>query len=58
MSEGENIIRAGEDIRAGGCVIYRGKKIGPADIGVMAALGIQKIRVCRAPVVTVIATGD
>ena len=58
VSEGENIIRAGEDIRAGGCVIYRGKKIGPADIGVMAALGIQKIRVCRAPVVTVISTGD
>ena len=38
VSEGENIIQIGEDIKAGESLIPRGRKISARDIGMMAAL--------------------
>lgn len=55
---GDNIRLKGEDIKAGQTVLKRGKKIYPADIGVMASLGIENVFIYKPPVVGIIATGD
>ena len=57
-TEGENIRYRGEDIKRGDTVLRKGKKIFPADIGIMASLGVSKILINRPPVVGVIATGN
>lgn len=58
LSFGENIILKGDDIKKGEKVIDKGKKLTPQDIGVLAALGISKIRVYKKPRFFIISTGD
>lgn len=55
---GAHVRRLGEDVGFGDTVIARGTRLGPWDLGVLAALGIAEVRVTRAPRVAVIATGD
>lgn len=55
---GANIRRAGEDIRAGQTVVERGTVLRPSEIGVIASLGRDRVRVLRRPVVAVLSTGD
>jgi molybdopterin molybdotransferase len=55
---GENIRRAGEDIRQGETVIEAGARLNPANLGVLASLGIAKLQVRRKPVVAFFSTGD
>jgi molybdopterin molybdotransferase len=55
---GENIRRAGEDIAQGETVIEAGERLSPADLGVLASLGIAKLQVRRKPVVAFFSTGD
>jgi molybdopterin molybdotransferase len=55
---GENIRRAGEDIKQGETVIEAGARLNPADLGVLASLGIAKLQVRRKPVVAFFSTGD
>ncbi|MBI4688326.1 MAG: molybdopterin molybdotransferase MoeA [Nitrospirae bacterium] len=55
---GDNIRKAGEDIKKGDLVIKKGTLLGPAHIGILASLGISKIKVTKKPFVAVIATGD
>ncbi|MEM2335248.1 MAG: molybdopterin molybdotransferase MoeA [Candidatus Bathyarchaeia archaeon] len=54
----ENICLAGEDIRAGTLIFRRGEFLRPQDIGVLAGLGIKKVKVFRKPRVAIISTGD
>jgi molybdopterin molybdotransferase len=56
--QGENIRRAGEDVRAGQTVIARGTEIGPAELGVLASLGLARVKCARRPRVSVLTTGD
>ncbi len=56
--EGENIRRAGEDIAKGDIVIDAGARLSPADLGVLASLGIGQLQVKRKPVVAFFSTGD
>ncbi len=56
--EGENIRRAGEDIARGDVVIEAGARLSPADLGVLASLGIARLQVKRKPVVAFFSTGD
>ena len=58
LSEGENVIRAGEDMESGEIVLKRGRVITPSDIGALAALGIGRVQVWKPAAVTVISTGD
>ena len=58
VSEGENIIQIGEDIKKGTCLIRKGRKINSRDIGMMAALGISKVNVYVPMILTIISTGD
>ena len=58
VSPGENVIRAGEDVRAGDVILRRGQRITSGEAGMLAGLGIRQVRVFRRPSVTVISTGD
>ncbi len=53
-----NIRRAGEDIARGATVLTAGTTIRPAEIGVLASLGRDKVAVVSRPVVAILATGD
>ena len=55
---GANIRRAGEDIREGDAVLAVGTVLGPAQIGVLASLGLGEVQAIRRPRVTILSTGD
>jgi molybdopterin molybdotransferase len=55
---GENLVLAGEDVEAGQVVVAAGAVIGPAEMGMLAAVGKNKVKVSRRPRVAVISTGD
>ena len=56
--EGENIRFKGEDIKKDDIVLKTGKKIFPADIGIMASTGTGMVSVFKPPVVAILPTGD
>ncbi|MCK9485259.1 MAG: molybdopterin molybdotransferase MoeA [Dehalococcoidia bacterium] len=55
---GANIRRAGEDVRQGELVLPAGTVVGPAQVGVLASLGLASVRCHRRPVVAILSTGD
>ena len=55
---GSNVRPAGEDVQAGELVLTEGTLIRSSEMGVMAALGMEKATVIRRPVVAVLSTGD
>lgn len=55
---GQDIRRAGEDVKPGEKVISRGDVIRPAEVGMLASLGRSFIFVHQRPLVAVVATGD
>jgi molybdopterin molybdotransferase len=58
VADGENVLHTGEDVSHGQIVIPDGKRLGPAEVGGLAALGINQIQVCRKPRVAIISSGD
>ena len=58
VAPGENVIHAGEDVRAGGLLFQLGHAIRPQDIGGLLALGIIDVSVLRRPRVAIVSTGD
>ncbi|HEV2053714.1 MAG TPA: gephyrin-like molybdotransferase Glp [Methylomirabilota bacterium] len=58
VKTGDFIRPQGEDMRAGDGVLERGRLLGPAEIGLLAALGRSQVRVLRRPRVGVLSTGD
>jgi len=58
VEPGENVGMAGEDVKKGEVVLRSGLRIGPADMGMIAALGKTKVKVAKRPRVAVISTGD
>jgi molybdopterin molybdotransferase len=48
----------GEDVRAGERVLEPGRPLGPAEIGLLATLGHNPVRVYRRPRVAILSTGD
>ncbi|AVZ78204.1 molybdopterin molybdenumtransferase MoeA [Zoogloeaceae bacteirum Par-f-2] len=55
---GQNLRRAGEDLAAGRPAIPAGKRIGPAELGLIASLGIAEVAVVRRLRVAFFSTGD
>lgn len=55
---GQNIRRAGEDLAQGAVALPRGKRLGPAELGLIASLGIAEVRVFRTLRVAFFSTGD
>ncbi|MEN8129818.1 MAG: gephyrin-like molybdotransferase Glp [Pseudomonadota bacterium] len=55
---GQNVRQAGEDIAKGKVVLTKGKRISPADIGLLASLGTGEVLVHRRLRVAFFSTGD
>jgi molybdopterin molybdotransferase len=56
--QGANVRLPGEDIAAGATVLARGRQLTPADLGLLASLGIAEVRVVRRLRVAFFSTGD
>ncbi len=55
---GQYLRRAGEDVRAGEVVLRAGVRLSPRHIGLLAAVGRERVRVRPRPRVVVVATGN
>lgn len=55
---GQHVRRAGEDLAAGKSALLAGKRIGPAELGLMASLGYAEVAVRRRPRIAFFSTGD
>src|SRR5947209_6780613 len=58
LKAGTNLHRPGSDLRAGERVMPAGTQLGPAEIGLAAALGVPRLQVHRRPRVALMSTGD
>ncbi len=58
QKRGQNMRYAGEDLKAGVPVLRPGRSIGPADLGVIASLGLAEVSVRRRLRVAFFSTGD
>ena len=58
VGAGDDIRPAGQDVRKGQCVLGAGALLRPAEIGVLASLGYDRVSVVRRPVVAILATGN
>ncbi len=56
--KGQNLRRAGEDLAVGQVALQRGSELKPADIGLIASLGIGEVAVYRRLRVAFFSTGD
>ncbi len=52
------IRRAGEDVARGDVVLVRGQRLGPAELGLAASIGMASLSVARRPRVALFSTGD
>jgi putative molybdopterin biosynthesis protein len=57
VGKDENVMKAGADIRKGETVLKEGQLLGSREIGVLAALGLAKVKVYAVPRVAVLSTG-
>jgi molybdopterin molybdotransferase len=55
---GQWIRRAGEDVASGAVVLARGKRLGPAELGLAASIGMDRLAVVKRPRVALFSTGD
>ncbi len=58
QKQGQNVRYAGEDLKAGVAVLRKGRRLTPADVGLIASLGIARVKVIRKLRVAFFATGD
>jgi len=58
VRENEGLLRRGAEARQGELILRSGRRIGLADLGVLAGNGKSMVRVSAKPNVSVIATGD
>jgi len=56
--KGQNLRRAGEDLKAGEPALAKGRRLRAADVGLIASLGIPEIEVYRKLRVAFFSTGD
>ena len=55
---GANVRRRGDDVVSGETILRTGMRLGPAQIAVLASLGMARMQVIRRPRVAILATGD
>ncbi|SHI03739.1 bifunctional molybdopterin-guanine dinucleotide biosynthesis adaptor protein MobB/molybdopterin molybdotransferase MoeA [Ferrimonas marina] len=58
IEPGQNVRQAGEDIALGATALPAGKRIGAAELGLLASLGLGQPKVLRRPKVAIFSTGD
>ena len=57
VGQGDNVRPRGSDVSAGDVVVAQGSRLGPAQIGALAAAGLVEVSAARRPRVVVLATG-
>jgi molybdopterin molybdotransferase len=55
---GDHVRRAGEDLSRGSVALEAGTRLGPYQLGLVAALDRDRVRVSQRPRVTILCTGD
>ena len=55
---GDNLRRAGEEVKTGQVLITAGVRIGPGELGIIASCGLEQVQVYRGPTVALYGTGD
>ncbi|CAK0774857.1 molybdopterin molybdotransferase [Gammaproteobacteria bacterium] len=55
---GDHIRRRGDDLTLGKIVLTAGRRLTPADLGLLASLGVCEVKVCRRPRIAFFSTGD
>jgi molybdenum cofactor synthesis domain-containing protein len=58
VEPGTSVRGAGEDVRVGDVVVAAGAVVTPGHLGVLASVGVDRLRVVRRPRVGVLSTGD
>jgi molybdopterin molybdotransferase len=58
VAPGQHVIEVGEDFQLHQKLQRRGRRLRPQDLGLLAAFGVQAVRVFRQPVIGIISTGD
>jgi len=58
VPKGRHIRRQGEDVERGRTVIPVGKRIRPAEVALLASLGIFRVKIFRPPRVAILVTGN
>ncbi|TVR23471.1 MAG: molybdopterin molybdenumtransferase MoeA [Nitriliruptor sp.] len=58
VAAGEHVRAPGEDLQPGQPLLSRGRRLAPADLGVLAAAGVSRVRCIAPPRVVVISSGD
>ena len=58
IEKGKNLRFAGEYVAKGRLTLAKGAVLRPAEIEVLASLGMEKVKVIRRPVVAILSTGD
>lgn len=58
VAPGEHLVTVGEDVREGERILPAGRVLRPADLGLLAGLGLPEVEVRRRPRVAILSTGD
>jgi len=58
LKKGANTREAGEDVLAGEIALKAGRRLGPADLALMSAVGVAGVEVFKPLTVAVLSTGD
>lgn len=58
VAPGEHTVRKGEEVLAGERIFPEGWALRPQDVGLLAALGMDRVWVHRRPLVAILSTGD
>ena len=56
--KGQHVRYAGESLKKGETAMLSGRRLNPADIGLLASLGVAEVQVYKKPKVAIFATGD
>ncbi len=56
-AKGENVMKAGADMKKGETVLKKGQLLGAREIGALAAVGLAKVKVYKVPRIAVLSTG-
>jgi molybdopterin molybdotransferase len=56
--QSHNVRWPGEDVALGAVLVPHGAEIGPAEVALLAALGVHPVRATRRPRVAILSTGD
>ena len=58
VGAGENVRLAGEDVAVGGMALPAGVRLGPRQLALLRAVGVEEVSAVRRPRVMVLSTGD